>query len=212
MIRKVTLLLGAVISLSLLGASASWSLPNGLSRNKPYFVDEAKKEIGIYAEVNGKYLHQPTRHGLNYWQGKYGQMSVFKAYVNQMEIYNALVKLGVKAGNNVSLDSPAGARVQGDAIKVSVGWDGAPREYAVSEVITDSKGKGFEFRFGGNAKNALEKFTGCMLCLDSCPVGITSNTNYGFQSFANHQVEFKGNQALLPADGTPVVVYFRVGR
>ena len=35
-----------------------------------------------------------------------------------------------------------------------------------------------DIRFGGNLDNARTFHTGCILCLDSCAVGITSNASY----------------------------------
>jgi ferredoxin len=100
--------------------------------------------------------------------------------------------------------------VQGDLLEVTVAWEGAPKEYALDEVITDSNKKPFQIRFGGNLKNALQFKTGCLLCLDSCPVGITSNANYTMGAVEKRsEVIFKGNDKILPPDGSLVVINVR---
>ena len=54
------------------------------------------------------------------------------------------------------------------------------KKYDINEVVKDSNGKKINFRFGGNLKAAIDKNTGCLSCLDSCPVGIISNTTYTY--------------------------------
>ena len=41
------------------------------------------------------------------------------------------------------------------------------------------------------------------MCLDSCPVGITSNAVYTYGAVEDKkEVAFKGNEAVFPDDGT----------
>jgi Fe-S-cluster-containing hydrogenase component 2 len=67
-----------------------------------------------------------------------------------------------------------------------------------------------DVRFGGNLDRSKAKQTGCILCLDTCPVGITSNASHPQGSFDGKLVEFKGNKDVLPADGTGVIVSFKL--
>lgn len=97
--------------------------------------------------------------------------------------------------------------VEGDMLDVTVTWDGAAKEYSLDEVILDSNRKPFRMRFGGNQKNAQQFKTGCLLCLDSCPVGIVSNANYTMGAVEmRNEVIFKGNDKILPPDGSLVVI------
>lgn len=95
---------------------------------------------------------------------------------------------------------------------MTVSWDGARKaSYKLDEVIVDSNKKPFQIRFGGNMENALKLNTGCLLCLDSCPVGITSNASYTHGAVEKrNEVTFKGNQSILPPDGTLVMIKVKV--
>jgi hypothetical protein len=180
------------------------------NKKKSMVVDEKAKEIRLFAIVNGKYLHQPTRHGVVFAEGKNGNKSVFKAYTNQNDFHDALIKAGAKPGNNLTMKTATGKYVEGDVLDVFIIWDGADKEYRLDEVIQDSGGNGFQINFGGNATEARQKFTGCILCLDSCPVGITSNARYPHGAFASREVKFKGDKDILPPDGTSVTIVFRL--
>lgn len=90
---------------------------------------------------------------------------------------------------------------------MKVNWAGAQREYDISEVIKSKPDKGFEIRFGGNKERQAKFKTGCILCLDSCAAGITSNARWGWKSFETGKVKFTGDPDLLK-DGQPVVVSF----
>ena len=66
-------------------------------------------------------------------------------------------------------------------------------------------------RFGGNEKNSLEFNTGCIACLDSCPVGIISNHTYTMGAVEKrNEVKFNGNAAILPKDGTLIAITFKI--
>ena len=49
-----------------------------VSKENPIYVNEEEKTVQVYATVNGKYLVTPTRHGLNWVEGKYGDQAVLK--------------------------------------------------------------------------------------------------------------------------------------
>ncbi len=181
-----------------------------LTKEKPILVGEKEKSVSVLAQVNGKYFYQATRHGVVFSGGSNGEKSVFRSYATHQDFYDALMKLGLKAGNNMTKENAEKTFVQGDLLEVTVAWEGAPKEYALDEVITDSNKKPFQIRFGGNLKNALQFKTGCLLCLDSCPVGITSNANYTMGAVEKRsEVIFKGNDKILPPDGSLVVINVR---
>jgi Fe-S-cluster-containing hydrogenase component 2 len=63
----------------------------------------------------------------------------------------------------------------------------------------------------GNWISANEKKTGCLLCFDSCPVGIVSNAQYTYGAIEKrNEVTMKGNKDILPADGTKVIVTLKL--
>jgi hypothetical protein len=210
--RKMIVLWGALslcwcmIVLGTLPAQSA-SAKTTLTKEKPISVDEKERSVSVLAQVNGKYFYQTTRHGVVYAGGSNGDKAVFRSFANDQDFYDALMKLALKAGNNMTKDNAAKTFVEGDLLDVTVTWDGAKKEYSLDEVITDSNKKPFQIRFGGNQKNALQFKTGCLLCLDSCPVGITSNANYTMGAVEmRSEVVFKGNDKVLPPDGSLVVV------
>lgn len=180
-----------------------------VSQTNPIVIDKVAKTVKIYTEVNGKYFVEPTRHGIVFKDGSNGSKSVLRAFGNQNDFYNALIDIGAKPGNNLQLDS-VGVAVQGDPLDVSLTWAGAGKEIPFADVINDSTQKKFDIRFGGNQENAKSKKTGCILCLDSCPVGITSNAAHPTKDFDNKIAEFKAKKDVLPADGTAVVATFKL--
>jgi len=217
--RILTTVLGSILVVSLAGCGTSQQAQTPVpptateqstqvSKANPMIVDKVAKTVKIYTEVNAKYFVEPTRHGIVFKDGSNGEKSILKAWTNQNDFYNGLIDIGAKPGNNLTLETVAA--VAGDPLDVTITWNGAGKQIPLYDAIIDSQNKKADFRFGGNQDRAKTIKTGCILCLDSCPVGITSNATYPQKSFDNKQVEFRGNKAVLPADGTPVVVTFKL--
>lgn len=184
---------------------------SGVSLANPIKVDKEAGTVTVLASVNGKYFNEPTRHGSVFKDGTNGAKSILTAYATSVQFYDALIELGGKAGNNMTFDNAATTRVEGDKIKAEVTWNGADKVYDINEVIKDSNGKPIDLRFGGNLEAAKEKNTGCLTCLDSCPVGIISNATYTNGAVENRQeVKFTGNSEVLPEDGTYVAVTYSI--
>ncbi|NMD71361.1 hypothetical protein HHO41_13735 [Bacillus sp. DNRA2] len=188
-----------------------------VTQEKPIFVDEKNKVVKVYATVNGKYLVTPTRHGLNWVEGKYGDQAVLKGYGNPLDFHDALIKIGgvpaVEKGGDTTKEfeeTPEGKFIKGDQVAVKITWEGAKKEYDINEVMLDSTGKKLEYHFGGNYDTQDLKMTGCYMCFDSCPAGITSNASHPVGTFESGAAEFHGNPEVLPADGTPVVLTYSI--
>ncbi len=182
-----------------------------VSAQKPLVVDEAAKTITVLAKVNGKYFTENTRHAVVFKDGRFGDKPVFIALANQNDFFQAMKTIGAKPGNNMTLKNGAETQVEGDRIKIEVTWNGAPKSYDINEVITDSNGKPIDMRFGGNEATAKSFNTGCIACLDSCPVGIISNHTYTNGAVEKRdEVVFHGNKEVLPPDGTFVAISFKV--
>ncbi len=178
-----------------------------LTRENPISYDIQKKSVSFLAQVNGKYMYQPTRHFAIYEKGKFGEKSVFKGLVPNLDFYDALMKINAFAGNNMTLKNKETTHVQGTEFAVSVTWKGAGRSYSIDEVINESNNKPIVMKFGGNFENSKNKNTGCLLCFDSCPVGVVSNSTYTYGAIEKRkEVTMKGNKDILPADKTDVVI------
>jgi hypothetical protein len=190
-----------------------------LSQQHSVFIDNAKKQVKIYATVNGKYLVDPTRHGMNWVDGKYGNQAVFNTYSNPLAFFKAMKDIGgvpaVDQGGDASKEfnqTPEGKTIKGDSVKVSITWQGAGKDYDINDVMVDSTGKKLDYHYGGNHDAAENMMTGCYMCFDSCPVGITSNANEPVDTFKNGKAEFHGNGKVLPKDGTPVVLTYSLNK
>lgn len=170
-------------------------------------INMEEGSVSFLAEINGKYFHEPTRHCAVFKDGKNGNKSIFRSLADQKSFYDALLKINAKPGENMTLENKEKTRVKGDSMNVSVSWKGSVREYSLDEVIKDSNSKKINMKFGGNIQRAMKINTGCLLCLDSCPVGIVSNDVYTYGSVEKRgEVSFTGNKDLLPPDGSLVTI------
>jgi ferredoxin len=184
---------------------------DGVSLSSPMKVDKQNQSITILAKVNGKYLTESTRHAVIFKDGKFGDKSVFIAFENQNSFREAMLEIGGVAGNNMTIKNAQTTFVEGQKVSMSVTWKGAPKYYDVNEVIVDSNNKLIDFRFGGNKENAKRLDTGCIACLDSCPVGIISNHTYRYGSVElRKEVGFHGNVNTLPEGDTLVAIKFQL--
>lgn len=184
-----------------------------LNAQNPIIVNENEKTITILAKVNGKYLDENTRHAIVFKDGNFGDKPVFTSLANQNDFYKAMIKIGAKPGNNMTLKNGPTTQVEGDKIKISITWEGALRAYDINEVIKDSNAKLIDMRFGGNEATAMSFNTGCIACLDSCPVGIISNHSYTNGAVEKRkEVEFRGVKEILPKDKTLVYISFKVAK
>ena len=132
-------------------------------------------------------------------------------YATPKAFYEALKEAGGTPGENMTMDNKETTHVTGSKLDISVNWQGAAKAYSFDEVIVDRNGKKLDMRFGGNLTAAEEKKTGCLVCLDSCPVGIVSNATYTYGAVEKRgEVKFKGNASVLPADNTLATVTFKI--
>ena len=185
----------------------------GVSLENPIKVDKEAGTITVLTQVNGKYFTETTRHASVFKDGSNGAKSVFTAYATPEEFYNALIEIGAEPGNNMTPDNASTTKVEGTALDLKVTWNGADKKYDVNEVIKDSTGGKIAFKFGGNLDRAKAKKTGCLSCLDSCPVGIISNSTYANGVVEKtKEVKFTANQDVLPADGTYVATVYSIAK
>lgn len=181
-------------------------------------VDKVNKVISMQCEVNGTYFTQPTRHGVVFKDGSNGEKSVLRGLHSEKEFYEAMMELGCRPGNNLTADTMAkGGIIEGDKVRVTILWDGQkemPFQNIIRAETPDNKDFPYtmDIRFGGNIDRANAKNTGCVLCLDSCAVGIVSDATWpGGAVEVTHDVGFYGRKEVLPPDGSRVTVKFYVG-
>jgi hypothetical protein len=184
------------------------------TKKNPLMIDEKGKRVLIYTEVNEMNVHQSNVHwGVVFKEGKFQDRAILKAYSNQLAFHDALIKIGARPGNTLSKDT-IGQYVQGDTLDIKATWPGLGKELSLNDIFVDEKGKPFIIKFGGNRKASKEQKTGCITCLESCWISISSNTNYpqtgAIKRFLNPNSRFKGNANDLPGDGKPVILIYKV--
>lgn len=168
----------------------------------------------MYTEVILKNLAQTNPHwGIGCSTGDYADKFILSSPAKPTDFHDALVRMGAKAGNNLSLDS-YGQVVAGDELVVAAQWPGLQKPVDIKDIFYDATGKGFRIRFGGNRTAAAERKAGCLTCLESCPIAITSNDVYPHVSTATRYFTpnslFRGKPEVLPnAQSAPVVVFYR---
>lgn len=192
-------------------AVESQNLP---TKENPLIIDEKGKKVLIYTEVHEMNVHQPNVHwGIVFKDGKFQDRAILRAYSNHLAFHDALLKIGAKPGNNLTKDT-IGKYVEGDTLEIKATWPGLGKELSLNEIFIDEAGKGFNIKFGGNRKASEEKNTGCITCLESCWISISSNSNYpqtgSIKRFLSPNSKFKGNASILPEDGKPVILIYKV--
>lgn len=184
---------------------------NGVSEENPIKIDKDAKSVTIYTKYNGKFETEATRHLAIFKDGKLSDMSIFSSYVSPEDFYKALEEVGAEAGNNMNADNAATTKSEGSKLELTLAWAGQEGSVGIDDVVKDSNGKALDIRFSGNIDNSKEFNTGCITCLDSCFVGITSNGEYPLGAIEESKtVEFSVDADKAPADGTAVAITYTV--
>lgn len=184
---------------------------NGVTEENPLKVDKDAKSVTIYTKYNGKFETEATRHLSIFKDGKLSDMSIFSSYVSPTDFYNALVEVGAEAGNNMNADNASTTKSEGSKLELTLCWAGHEGLVGIDDVVKDSNGKSLDIRFSGNIDNSKEFNTGCITCLDSCFVGITSNGEYPLGAIEEtKEVSFSVDADKAPEDGTPVAITYTV--
>lgn len=171
-------------------------------------------EVRYLAEVNEVFFTESTRHGVVFKDGSNGEKSILRGLGDEKEFYQAMLDAGFTPGDNlVAEDMKApegeGKAVEGDKLNITVKWEGQ-EEIPFQDIVKCTEGDYVsDYRFGGNLESAKQNNTGCVVCLDSCATGITSDATWVTGTTNNKPDLFYGNGDVLPSDGTYVVVTFR---
>lgn len=184
---------------------------NGVTEENPIKIDKDAKSVTIYTKYNGKFETEATRHLAIYKDGKLSDMSIFSSYVSPEDFYKALEEVGAEAGNNMNADNAATTKSEGSKLELTLAWAGQEGSVGIDDVVKDSNGKAIDMRFSGNIDPSKEYNTGCISCLDSCFVGITSNGEYPLGAIEEtKEVSFSVDADKAPEDGTPVAITYTV--
>ena len=158
------------------------------------FTDPETRTITIQAQATGN--TESSIHLLVNADGSNAEKAYFTTEVPTLDLYNAIVELGGVPGNNIPVDAEGGT-ILGSGLDVSISVDG--EEYDAYDLITPSDSREMDMRFGGNVALNQEYGTGCLLCTESCSVGIASDAAYQY----TEPVDFLPSDAM-PEAGTEV--------
>ncbi len=203
-----------ILTLTPLNTDALSDMGELPTKDKPLIIDEKNKRVLIYTEVHEMNVHQSNVHwGVVFKGGRFQDRAILRSYANQLDFHDALLKIGAKPGNNLNKDT-IGKHVEGDILDIKAIIPPSNKIYTLNEIFHDEKGKGFLIKFGGNRKASEQQNTGCITCLESCWISITSNANYPqtgpIKRFINPNSRFKGNANVLPEDGKPVILIYSI--
>lgn len=210
--KLISLILVLVMALSLVACGAAPA-----KEEVDYSVittNPSTQSVTIYAQINGKYFTEPSRHGVVFKDGSNGEKCILRGLCSEKDFYAALLSVGGVPGDKLYFAdaTPDGTQyIEGQKLDVTVSWEGSNGEIPWADIMTTGNGKPYvaDFRFGGNIKAAYAKNTGCILCIESCPVGICSNAAYAYGVVETTKTEqFYGNPDVLPEDGTICQVTF----
>jgi hypothetical protein len=161
----------------------------------------------------------PNYHFLVWDDGRASHEALFVTSVSDSQFVAALMKIGATPGNNLTLEAwdkrydanhPAPqTRITGTPITISILWENAKKEIAISELLDDSGGKGFDFRFGGNLAHQHQWHSGCVVCLYSCPGSKVGNAAYTIRDYMTNEKRFKLKEGNWPPARTKAMIIFR---
>lgn len=197
----------SVLAFSACGKSTDTASDPELSR---ITTDAENKTVTINAYINGRYFNKSTHHYIVFEGGSTAKDSMIIAYCDSQDFHQALVDIGGKSWNETADELKDGEFTDGQKIDVSLTWEGHEEPVTAADTLklADGSRPGMDVRFSGNKENNARIGTGCILCLDSCWGGITSNAAYGFNSIASAEPEIFFDEEAVPGDGTQVQITF----
>ena len=206
----------------------------------PLVVNAETKEVQVFGIIYPARFNTAQGDEAHYhllvWQGGSSTNALIETPADDLALHDALVTLGAQPGDNLTMASwnqrhNAGSaapleKVTGSAIDVRLSWDGNPTGMPIDQVFShaslrpaDSRlwtlDSRLDWHFGGNRDRRFNRVPlaprpGCLACLYSCPSGKVSNGALSIHDYVTAPSRFTANTDILPPDGTPVVVTFRV--
>ena len=184
-------------------------------------VNTAEKSVTINAKVNGTFFVKSTRHLMIDSKGFNAGKAILESYCYPEDLYKALAKVGgVSWSKSADKTLDMGEKItKGNAenknystMDITISWDGESHD--LSECLTTTRGGSsapkLNMVFSGNPGAAAKTYSGCMVCLDSCYIGIVSNSEYGLCDIDGGNPTVYARSDVLPEEGTVVKVTFKL--
>lgn len=165
-------------------------------------------------------MGMPGYHLIVWEDGRASHAALFRAEVTDVQVLNALEKLGAKPGNALPMEtwderknpeSKAPDKIiQGPPVEILVKVPGRAKPLTLGEILEDPGKRGFDMRFGGHRENIPKWKSGCVVCLYSCPGSKIGNARYTVRDYEKEATRFRVKPGVLPEDGTRVTIVFRL--
>jgi len=181
------------------------------------------REVEFSAVVHASAFDGPTMAGYHaiVWRGgNASHAALLEADVTDVQVLDAIEKLGARPGNNVPMEAWERRRdaksaapdtvIAGPAIDILVVVPGQTTPLALSSILTDSAGVGLDLKLGGHRANIPIWKSGCIVCLYSCPGSKIGNARATERDYAAGKTRFRVRPGVLPKDGTRVRVIVRL--
>jgi hypothetical protein len=172
----------------------------------------------IYPKRYNSRKDRANGHHFIVWSnGGNAKKSLINTDVPDIEILNALVKLGAKPGNNLTAETwtkradkqslEPDKRVKGSKLEIFIKTD--QKTYTPTEMLKIDESS-IDIHVGGHADLIPIWKSGCITCLFSCPGGRTSNAAYTVRDQHQNIIEFIADPENLPPDGTEVDIVMQL--
>ena len=223
--RLLTIIMCLALALSF--AACSKSAPSdedGQTGDPLALVNvEDNGEVSFFCTVNGDWLtgneagNKTTRHFIIADDGFNKGKAVLSCIAPAKSVYEAMIEAGFEPGarNEEEFSLENGEKLEeGQKINVTLTWEGQDEPVNMVDCVVLDNGSrpDVQVLFHGNKANFEKNYSGCVTCLDSCFVGITSNCKYGFLNVENNNPNILGDSTVLPDGGTVVKVTFSVAK
>ena len=162
----------------------------------------------------------PGYHAVVWKDGSAARFGLLVSDVSDVDVLDALERLGARPGNNLSMDAwderkdpkvtAPDTVVAGPGVEVLLRLPGQPGLMPLASVLEDPGGRGVAMRVAGNRANSQKWMSGCIACLYSCPGSKVGNAKYTVRDYVKEATKFRVREDLLPADGTRIGVVFRL--
>ena len=164
----------------------------------------------------------PGYHAVVARGGHAAEAALLEADVSDLEVLDALEKLGARPGDNVPMEAWRQRRrpdsrapetvIAGPPVEVFLRLPGRDDLLPLSEALEDPAGRGLDLRFGGHRANVPKWRSGCLVCLYSCPGSKIGNARYTVRDYVAEVTRFRSRAGTLPPDGTRIGVVLRLPR
>lgn len=162
----------------------------------------------------------PGYHLVAWDHGEAGSSALFQAAVSDVQVIDALERLGAKPGNALGLDTwdqrddPTSKTpektIQGPPVDVLVRIPGYPEPLTLDQILVDEEGRGLDMRFGGHRRNIDAWHSGCIVCLYSCPASKIGNARYTVRDYTRKPRNFRVRPDVIPWGLDEVTILLRL--